>query len=242
MRKFLFLSLIILLSVAGCKNEKLNEKIIEQPTPENNVMEVNIPESEVTIIDSKEESIDEEVIESKKSEEVDKTKVITSNKKSNNKKSETVVENDKQVKSNDVIVENKEEKVEIKEEVKDNKDIKEDNKTEPVKDNKTENSTSGNNVEVNYTDNSNDLMYSITHGIAEYNSESECKKVGYRIKEKELDEILDWNYDHPEAQKQPTIKSSMCIVVIKNNKEYWFLHFITVSGNNMDAELKKIYN
>lgn len=96
-------------------------------------------------------------------------------------------------------------------------------------------------VEVQYTDHSNDFLYSITHGITEYDTESECKVKGEKIKHNELNSLLDWNEEHPEDFKKPVIKSYMCLIVVENNKEYWFLHFITIDDSNRDIELKELY-
>lgn len=87
----------------------------------------------------------------------------------------------------------------------------------------------------------NSTYYSITKGIPEYDSESACKSAGLSIQNKELDAILDWNEEHPDNPKSRTIGSSMCIIVMKDGKEHWFLHFLTISGNNMDEELKRLY-
>ena len=52
---------------------------------------------------------------------------------------------------------------------------------------------------------------------------------------------MDWNEEHPDEQKKPIIGSSMCISVMKNGKEYWFLHFLTTTKENLDSELKSLY-
>ncbi len=105
--------------------------------------------------------------------------------------------------------------------------------------------TTNNNVQndngSNNDDESNKFYYSITKGRAEYSVQSECYSEGLAIQNKELDSILDWNEAHPDNQKQPVIKSSMCIGVMKNGKEHYFLHFVTTTGNNLDDELKSQY-
>ena len=108
-----------------------------------------------------------------------------------------------------------------------------------------EKETTNNNVQndnvSNSDDESNKLYYSITKGRAEYSVQSECYSAGLAIQNKELDAILDWNEANLDNQKQPVIKSSMCIGVMKNGKEHYFLHFVTTTGNNLDDELKSQY-
>lgn len=87
----------------------------------------------------------------------------------------------------------------------------------------------------------NATYYSITKGNAEYETKSGCESAGLSIQNKELDSILDWNEEHPDEQKKPIIGSSMCISVMKNGKEYWFLHFLTTTKENLDSELKSLY-
>ena len=122
--------------------------------------------------------------------------------------------------------------------------------TTQIQENKQETNKSTQQVEtkenINTSNSSNDdkynsTYYSITKGIPEYDSESACKSAGLSIQNKELDAILDWNEEHPDNPKSRTIGSSMCIIVMKEGKEHWFLHFLTISGNNMDEELKRLY-
>ena len=87
----------------------------------------------------------------------------------------------------------------------------------------------------------NAMFYSITHGNAEYSTLAECNAVGYRVKDNELNEVLDWNENNPDNFKQPTIKAHWCYEVMKNGKTNYFLHFITETGANMDSELKNKY-
>ena len=122
--------------------------------------------------------------------------------------------------------------------------------TTQIQENKQDTNESTQSVETKETTNisisSNDdkynsTYYSITKGIPEYDSESACKSSGLSIQNKDLDSILDWNEEHPDNPKSRTIGSSMCIIVMKEGKEHWFLHFLTISGNNMDEELKRLY-
>lgn len=93
----------------------------------------------------------------------------------------------------------------------------------------------------NNDDKINSTYYSITKGNPEYPTESACKSAGLKIQNKELDAILDWNEEHPDNPKTRVIGSSMCIIVMKDGKEHWYLHFLTLSGENLDDELKKLY-
>ncbi len=221
MRKILILSLIILLSTTGCESVKNVEDFKELTDKNVTNEEVGMPEKIEDEISYTKETVKSENIVK---EEIKVDEIPTN---SNNKnKSDNSITNDS-VENNNTSNQSKN---------------KNDNSlNEPVKEPENKTPTNNNDVEVNYTDKSNDLMYSITHGVGEYSSESECISVGDKIKIKELDSVMDWNEVNPEQMKQPVIKSSMCIAVIKDNKEYWFLHFITVSGNNMDAELKELY-
>lgn len=93
-------------------------------------------------------------------------------------------------------------------------------------------------------DKANATNYSITKGNAEYETEGSCYAAGLAIQNKELDVIMDWNEEHEDNQdewKKPIIGSSMCIIVMKNGKEHWYLHFLTVTQENLDDELKNLY-
>lgn len=87
----------------------------------------------------------------------------------------------------------------------------------------------------------NAMYYSITHGNAEYSTLAECNSIGYKVKDNELNEILDWNENNSDNLKQPIIKAHWCYEVMKNGRINYFLHFITETGVNMDNELKRKY-
>lgn len=222
MKKILLLSLILLLLATGCnsihKVENFNKKANENVTIKKENISEN-KEKEVNITDKKKDS--------NSSEEAGKTEQSPKISDNNIKKKTDNLESNKTVQKN------------LPSQQNENKSIN--TQSQPVVESEKNVPTSNDDIEVNYTDKSNDLMYSITHGIGEYSTESECNSVGFKIKNNELDAVMDWNEVHPEEMKQPVIKSSMCLTVIKEGKEYWFLHFITVSGNNMDAELKELY-
>lgn len=221
MRKFLLISLMILLSTTGCESVQNIEDFKDVGDKTVTIEEVNIPEEIEEGINNTEEVIESNTEEKETivKEEISKNSNIK-DKGNNSKTTSSVQSNTTSNQSNNEVP---------------------NTKSEPIKSPETNTSSDNNDVEVNYTDNSNDLMYSITHGIGEYSSENECNSVGFKIKNNELDAVMDWNEANPDQMKQPVIKSSMCITVIKEGKEYWFLHFITVNGNNMDAELKKLY-
>lgn len=222
MKKFLLISLI-LLSITGCESVQNFGDLKDVNVKNVPTKEINITEEEVkndVNLDNGTINLENEVeIESK----VKESKINSSdNKQPQDSSTSTKLEQKNNVSQ----------QTENKDTNNQKQIVKESEKTIP---------TSGNDVEVNYTENSNDLMYSITHGIAEHSTESSCNSLGFKIKDKELDAIMDWNEAHPEQIKQPVIKSSMCLTVIKDGNEYWFLHFITEDGNNMDAELKELY-
>ena len=85
------------------------------------------------------------------------------------------------------------------------------------------------------------MYYSITKGNPEYPTLSDCNSVGARIKDNELNEILDWNEDNPDNFKQPMIKAHWCYEVMKDGNIHYYLHLITENGVNMDEELKALY-
>ena len=147
------------------------------------------------------------------------------NKKQEIKKTET---NNKQstTKQNEIIIQENRQPVEEKQELSQTNTQVEDKSP-------TDNSSTDDKI--------NSLYYSITKGNPEYSSDTACKTAGRKIQDKELDEILDWNEEHPDNPKTRVIGSVMCITVMKDGKEYWFLHFLTVSGENLDNELKAKY-
>ncbi len=187
-----------------------------------------------------------EVVENEIVSEEESTKIVEKQEK------ETVVAKDK---TNNSFSASKEKKISspVKETVKENKTTSKTNESN-ISQSKTntENTDTNPPVEIQFEEKSNvdnssnddkynATYYSITKGNAEYNTESSCKSAGLSIQNKELDSILDWNEEHPEELKKPIIGSSMCIVVMKDGKEHWYLHFLTNSGENLDDELKKLY-
>ena len=146
----------------------------------------------------------------------------------------------KQVKKNSSSNQNKQQKTTQNSQVKDNSNSNEaPNSVENSQVIETQKEERNENT--NTDEQFNAMFYSITHGNAEYSTLAECNAVGYRVKDNELNEVLDWNENNPDNFKQPTIKAHWCYEVMKNGKINYFLHFITETGANMDSELKNKY-
>lgn len=69
-------------------------------------------------------------------------------------------------------------------------------------------------------------------------TESECFALGTKIQNKELDYVLDYNEQHPEAPIQPDINYFRVYPVIDDEGTGYYLHFFCVSGEGNDATLK----
>lgn len=82
---------------------------------------------------------------------------------------------------------------------------------------------------------------SITGGKKEFSSESACFARGTQIQNAELDYVLNYNEQHPEAPIQPDINYFRCYPVIDEQGEGWYLHFFCRTGEGNDAKLKSMY-
>lgn len=218
-----FVVVSLILGIGGAFNGKSVPKIAES---DDEISEkVELPE--LTNVDEITDIVNNQPIEEKDDKE---TNNITTEK---NKEQ-------KQVNKNSSSNQNKQQKTTQNSQVKDNSNsneapnsVENSQVIETPKDERNENT--------NTDEQFNAMFYSITHGNAEYSTLAECNSIGYKVKDNELNEILDWNENNPDNLKQPIIKAHWCYEVMKNGKINYFLHFITETGANMDNELKSKY-
>ena len=85
------------------------------------------------------------------------------------------------------------------------------------------------------------LYDSITGGKKEFATDSEANARGAEIKSKELDYVLDYNEQHPEAPIKPDIRYYRVYPVIDEEGTGYYLHFFCESGEGNDAKLKSMY-
>lgn len=190
-------------------------------------------------IDNTSDNLSTEIVDKDISEQVVEEQNQTSNSFSESKE-QNVETNKKEVKNTKTTTTNNQTTI------KQNQNAIQDNnqpieKTQEPKQEKKETKEETTNIPTPTDEQYNAMYYSITKGIAEYSTLAECNSVGNRIKNNELDEILDWNENNPDNFKQPIIKAHWCYEVMKNGKIHYFLHFITETGANMDSELKNKY-
>ena len=72
-------------------------------------------------------------------------------------------------------------------------------------------------------------------------TQDQCFARGTQIQNAELDYVLNYNEQHPEAPIQPEINYFRCYPVIDEAGEGWYLHFFCRSGEGLDATLKSKY-
>lgn len=218
-----FVVVSLILGIGGAFNGQSVPKIAEN----NDEISEKVELPELTNVDESTDIVNNQPIEEK---DVKETNNITAEK---NKEQ-------KQVNKNSSSNQDKQQKTTQNNQVKDNSNsneapnsVENSQVIETPKEEKNENT--------NTDEQFNAMFYSITHGNAEYSTLAECNAVGYRVKDNELNEVLDWNENNPDNFKQPTIKAHWCYEVMKNGKINYFLHFITETGANMDSELKNKY-
>lgn len=113
--------------------------------------------------------------------------------------------------------------------------------TQNIQQNEQQNSNTQSNSSGQTNKVSTSFYDSITGGKKEFSSESACFARGTQIQNAELDYVLDYNEQHPEAPIQPEINYFRCYPVIDEAGEGWYLHFFCRSGEGLDATLKSKY-
>ena len=226
----LFVGFVVISLIIGIGSAFNGQTVSQIDNVDESVSEkVGLPE--ITSVDEKTDVIDNQLVEEKKEKETKNTTdntVKSSEKKQTNKNPST-----NQVKEQKTTQNNQNNNDSNSNETPNN--VNNSQVIETPKEEKTNNDNTSNDEQFNA------MYYSITHGNAEYSTLEQCNSVGYKIKDKELDEVLDWNENNPDNLKQPIIKAHWCYEVMKNGKINYFLHFITETGANMDSELKSKY-
>ena len=194
-----------------------------------------------------EEKADDKVandVESKENKEIE-DKVILDQKQEEVKEKNQEVKSDSNYKNNNV---SSASKTEIKQENKQSSSAeksvsKETPKENPKTNNNQSQSSNNTNTQQPKTNVSTKLYESITGGKKEFSSDSEATARGTEIQNKELDYVLDYNEQHPEAPIQPEINYFRVYpsVIDENGKTWYYLHFFCVSGEGQDAKLKSKY-
>lgn len=184
-----------------------------------NVSEEKAKEKVADDVDSKENELVEEITPEQKQEEVKETgKEVKSDPKPENKQNDSVK---KEVP-----------KETPKETPKENPNVS--NNTTPSQNPSSQPQNSGATTK---------FYESITGGKKEFASDSEATARGNEIKSKELDYVLDYNEQHPEAPIKPDINYFRVYpsVIDENGKTWYYLHFFCASGEGNDAKLKSMY-
>lgn len=113
--------------------------------------------------------------------------------------------------------------------------------TQNIQQNEQQNSNTQSNSSGQTNKVSTSFYDSITGGKKEFSSESACFARGTQIQNAELDYVLNYNEQHPEAPIQPDINYFRCYPVIDEQGEGWYLHFFCRTGEGNDAKLKSMY-
>lgn len=199
-----------------------------------NVSEEKAKEKVADDVDSKENELVEEITPEQKQEEVKETgKEVKSDPKPENKNvfSASKSENKPENKQNDS-VKKEVPKETPKETPKENPNVS--NNTTPSQNPSSQPQNSGATTK---------FYESITGGKKEFASDSEATARGNEIKSKELEYVLDYNEQHPEAPIKPDINYFRVYpsVIDENGKTWYYLHFFCASGEGNDAKLKSMY-
>lgn len=232
MKKLLIL-ISILISITGGTVFYLQDKQ-EKPKPEQVNVSEKITEEKVAEESKSEENkvAESETIPEEKVDEVKETKKeVKSDSKPENKNvsSASKSENKTENKQNDSV------KKEVpKETPKETPKPKENNNTTPSQTPSNQPQNGGATTK---------FYESITGGKKEFASDSEATARGNEIKSKELDYVLDYNEQHPEAPIKPDINYFRVYpsVIDENGKTWYYLHFFCASGEGNDAKLKSMY-
>ncbi len=235
MKKILIL-ISILVSITGGIVFYSQSNQEEMPKPKQVNVSEEKAEEKVANDDEQEESklVEDEKLPKEKQEGVKEEKEVKSDPKPNNKSvssasnSKTKTEN----KASSPIV----------------KDTpKETPKVAPKENNNNTPSSNSSNTEKPKNNVTTSLYDSITGGKKDRKkngtpmTESECFARGTEIQNKELDYVLDYNEQHPEAPIQPDINYFRVYPVIDDEGTGYYLHFFCVSGEENDAKLKNMY-
>lgn len=223
MKKILILISILVLMTGGTVFY-LQSKQKEIPKPEQvSVSEEKAEDKVANDVERKENEVIENKLPEEKQEEVKEEKTeIKSNPKPDNK-SVSSASNSKTKTENKV-----------------NKPVVKDTPKETPKENNTP-SSNNSNTEKPKNNVTTSLYDSITGGKKEFSSESKAFARGTEIQNKELDYVLDYNEQHPEAPIQPDINYFRVYPVIDDEGTGYYLHFFCVSGEGNDAKLKNMY-
>lgn len=230
--KKLVLSILCTVIVSGaiCVNSLLNSQSKEQSK------EQLKQETKIEKVDEKLDTDDTAV----KNEEIQE--------KSEEEKPNTTAENEKkETKTNSTKKDSSSVSKVPKQEVTQNKqsDSKSNNTTQQPTQNTKQIEQSNSNSQGNNSGQKNNVSTSfydsITGGKKEFSSESACFARGTQIQNAELDYVLDYNEQHPEAPIQPEINYFRCYPVIDEQGEGWYLHFFCRSGEGLDSTLKSKY-
>lgn len=232
MKKILIL-ISILVSLTGGSVFYLQQKQEKPKLEQVNVSEKITEEKVAEELKSKENEVteSEKILEQKVVEEKETTKEVKPDPKPENKNVSSASKNEvKQEKKQN----NSVSKEVPKETPKENSKPKENNNTTPSQKPSSQPQNGGATTK---------FYESITGGKKEFATDSEANARGAEIKSKELEYVLDYNEEHPEAPIKPDINYYRVYpsVIDENGKTWYYLHFFCASGEGNDAKLKSMY-